>query len=48
MVNSKEQSSTAEGKTFVYTRVVNAPRELVFQCTSERKHLEHWWGPKGI
>jgi uncharacterized protein YndB with AHSA1/START domain len=48
MANSKEQSSTVEGKTFVYTRVINAPRELVFQCTSERKHLEQWWGPKGF
>jgi uncharacterized protein YndB with AHSA1/START domain len=31
----------------VYTRVVAAPRELVFQCMTEPSHLAHFWGPRG-
>jgi len=34
-------------KPFTITRVLNAPRELVFQVHSEPSHLEHWFGPKG-
>lgn len=48
MANSNENSTTVTGKTFVFTRVVNAPRELVFKVTTEREHLAHWWGPKGF
>ncbi|MFS0725232.1 SRPBCC domain-containing protein [Paenibacillus sp. 1P07SE] len=37
-----------EGKELVITRVLHAPRELVFQTWSEIEHLEQWWGPKGF
>jgi uncharacterized protein YndB with AHSA1/START domain len=30
-----------------YTRVVEAPRELVFRCMIDPDHLAHFWGPKG-
>ena len=30
------------------TRVVNAPRELVWRCFTEQKHMQHWWGPRGF
>jgi len=33
---------------FVFTRVLDAPRALVFQAWTEEKHLLHWWGPKGF
>ncbi|PWW02448.1 uncharacterized protein YndB with AHSA1/START domain [Paenibacillus cellulosilyticus] len=38
----------AEGKDLVITRVLQAPRELVFKVWSEAEHLKHWWGPKGF
>jgi len=30
-----------------YTRVYDAPRELVFRCMIEPEHLSHFWGPAG-
>jgi len=30
-----------------YTRVFEAPRELVFRCMTTPEHLTHFWGPKG-
>ncbi|HEX8305499.1 MAG TPA: SRPBCC domain-containing protein [Jatrophihabitans sp.] len=38
------RSDTAE---LVYTRVFEAPRELVFRCMIEPEHLSHFWGPVG-
>jgi uncharacterized protein YndB with AHSA1/START domain len=37
-------SDTAE---LVYTRVFDAPRELVFRCMIEPEHLSQFWGPVG-
>jgi len=31
-----------------YTRVFDAPRELVFRCMIEPEHLTHFWGPVGV
>jgi uncharacterized protein YndB with AHSA1/START domain len=31
-----------------YTRVFDAPRELVFRCMIEPDHLTHFWGPAGV
>ncbi len=30
-----------------FTRVVDAPRELVFHCMIDPDHLAQFWGPKG-
>ncbi|HEY5305762.1 MAG TPA: SRPBCC family protein [Pseudolabrys sp.] len=30
------------------TRVLDAPRELVFAAFTEPKHFEKWWGPDGF
>jgi uncharacterized protein YndB with AHSA1/START domain len=30
------------------TRIVDAPRELVFSMWTDAKHLARWWGPKGF
>ena len=32
----------------VYTRVFEAPRQLVFRCMIEPEHLTHFWGPAGV
>jgi uncharacterized protein YndB with AHSA1/START domain len=31
-----------------YTRIWEAPRELVFQCMTTPEHLTHFWGPVGV
>jgi uncharacterized protein YndB with AHSA1/START domain len=32
----------------VFTRIFDAPRELVFRCMIDPKHLTHFWGPHGV
>lgn len=34
-------------REIVVTRVIDAPRELVFAAFTEREHIEQWWAPKG-
>ena len=29
----------------VISRLINAPRELVFDAWTDPKHFVHWWGP---
>jgi len=30
------------------TRLLNAPRELVFEVWTSPKHVDKWWGPNGF
>ena len=34
-------------KEIVVTRLIDAPRELVFAAFTEREHVENWWVPSG-
>jgi uncharacterized protein YndB with AHSA1/START domain len=36
------------GREIVATRVVDAPRELVFRVWTEPEHIARWWGPNGF
>jgi uncharacterized protein YndB with AHSA1/START domain len=38
----------AASKEFVISRVLNAPRELVWQCFTQPERMKEWWGPKGV
>src|SRR5260370_33691510 len=40
--------AAANERTVVITRVLDAPRELVFRAWTDAKHLARWWGPKGF
>ncbi|MCW2810788.1 MAG: Activator of Hsp90 ATPase 1 family protein [Friedmanniella sp.] len=40
-------SGTAD-REIVISRVIGAPRELVFEAFSEVRHLSQWWGPEGF
>src|SRR2546423_4667236 len=42
-----EQSATAD-REIVISRVIDAPRELVFEAFTEVRHLSRWWGPEGF
>jgi uncharacterized protein YndB with AHSA1/START domain len=41
------EATSAAGE-LVYTRLFEAPRELVFRCLIEPEHLTHFWGPIGM
>jgi len=41
-----EQSTT--DREIIISRLINAPRELVFEAWTEKEHLEKWWGPNGF
>ncbi|SDU80005.1 SRPBCC family protein [Jiangella alkaliphila] len=40
-------SATAD-REIVISRVIDAPRELVFEAFTEVRHLSRWWGPAGF
>jgi len=37
-----------EGRELIATRMLQAPRELVFQSWTDPRHLARWWGPEGF
>jgi uncharacterized protein YndB with AHSA1/START domain len=41
------QSATAD-REIVISRVISAPRELVFEAFTAVRHLSRWWGPEGF
>src|SRR6476659_744302 len=41
------QSAPAD-REIVISRVISAPRELVFEAFTEVRHLSRWWGPAGF
>ena len=42
-----EQSANAD-REVVISRIIDAPRELVFEAFTEVRHLSRWWGPEGF
>jgi len=40
-------ANTTANREIVTSRVIDAPRELVFAAFTEREHVEKWWVPKG-
>ena len=37
-----------DARSIVTTRLIDAPRDLVFAALSDPKHLANWWGPDGF
>jgi len=35
-------------RELVVSRLLNAPRELVFEAWTNPEHIAHWWGPNGF
>lgn len=40
-------TSTSE-REMVITRLIDAPRELVWEAMTNPQHVVHWWGPNGF
>ncbi len=49
-VSNARPSAAAEPgeRELVITRLLDAPRELVFRAWTESKHAMQWWGPEGF
>ena len=43
---SPAMSRASGHKDLVLTRLINAPRELVFAAFTDPKHVRQWWGPR--
>jgi len=41
------EAATAD-REIVISRIISAPRELVFEAFTEVRHLSQWWGPTGF
>jgi uncharacterized protein YndB with AHSA1/START domain len=46
-MGSKLTVTTPSDREIVMTRVLDAPRELVFEAHSSCEHMSRWWGPRG-
>src|SRR4051812_18882715 len=44
---TRADPATAD-REIVISRVIDAPRELVFEAFTEVRHLSRWWGPEGF
>jgi uncharacterized protein YndB with AHSA1/START domain len=47
-VTRNEPSADPSGTTLTFTRVYDAPRELVWQAWTDPRQLLQWWGPRGF
>jgi uncharacterized protein YndB with AHSA1/START domain len=47
-MKTKETINDTSAREIVSTRLLNAPRELVFEAWTNPEHLIKWWGPRGF
>ena len=47
MTQENNAGSTAD-REVVISRLLNAPRELVFKAWTDQQHISQWWGPTGF
>ena len=38
----------SEGRDILLTRMIDAPRQLVWEAWTDARQLAHWWGPAGF
>jgi len=48
MTAAAAKPAPAAKQEFVISRLLKAPRELVFACFTEPAYMKQWWGPKGF
>ncbi len=48
-METKNKSTTdTANREMTITRLLNAPRELVWEMFTNPEHIKHWWGPNGF
>ncbi|HJV88942.1 MAG TPA: SRPBCC family protein [Holophagaceae bacterium] len=48
MTRTLEPTALVEGREMIISRVLEAPRDLVWKAFTDPAHLTHWWGPLGF
>lgn len=48
VANGGDPGAGPAGRELVVTRVLDAPRELVFEAWTQAERVKRWWGPKGF
>ena len=48
MANDNAAPGNIAAREIIITRLLKAPRELVFKVWTEQEHLAQWWGPDGF
>jgi uncharacterized protein YndB with AHSA1/START domain len=46
--SGSEPAHETADREIVISRVITAPRELVFEAFTQVRHLSRWWGPEGF
>ena len=44
----KHNTFRQEDNTLIHTRLLDAPRELVWEVWTTPEHIKKWWGPNGF
>jgi len=47
-MSAKKEKSSGPGKELAISRLINAPRKLVWEAWTNPEHIKHWWGPSGF
>ncbi len=47
MQERKTNADTSD-REIIITRLIDAPRELVWDAMTKPEHIVHWWGPNGF
>ena len=45
---NKINEGKTTGREMVITRLIDAPRELVWEAMTNPEHVVYWWGPNGF
>ena len=48
MVTMSNESTSTADREIVISRLINAPRELVYEAWTDPRHMVHWYGPNGF
>jgi uncharacterized protein YndB with AHSA1/START domain len=48
MEEKNNNSFRQDGNQVIHTRMLNAPRELVWDVWTKPEHIKEWWGPVGF
>lgn len=48
MPTKNEPFSETTDRELAITRLIKAPRELVFEVWTDPDHIKNWWGPNGF
>jgi len=48
MANRNEIKNDTSDRELIITRLLNAPRELVWDVFTKPEHIKNWWGPNGF